>query len=130
MSFALRCSLGIEFKFYEPKYLNSNNSDSNFVTTSTFSGSMIEGCGLLHPKEHDELCPALEFRDHTANIRCPEITRPKPRPPFTIEIWLLDGQDRRSTVLRWTIGLDSAVVPLHGSASLVRTTASGVSGDP
>jgi hypothetical protein len=86
MSFALRCNCGIGFELYEPKYLNSNYLKSNLVTVSTFSGIMLEGCGLLHPQEHDELCPALEFRGHTANIRCSEITRPKPRPPFAIEI--------------------------------------------
>jgi hypothetical protein len=86
MSFALRCILGFETKFYEPKYLNSNRLKSDFVTLSTFSGRMLEGCGLLYPKERDELCPALKFRGQTANIRYPEITRPKPRPPFAIEI--------------------------------------------
>jgi hypothetical protein len=98
MSFLLRCSLGIEFELYEHKYLNSNHLDSKFVTLSTFSGSMLEVCGLVHPKEHDELSSALQFRGHTANIRCLEITRPKPRPPFVIEILTSDGhdgQDRR-----------------------------------
>jgi hypothetical protein len=108
--------------------LNSNHSDLNFATTSTFSGSMLKGCGLLHPKEHDELCPALQYRVDTANIRCPGITRPKPRPPFAIEMAEppLDGfeMDNGST------GRDLAVVPLHGSGLLVRSTASGVSVEP
>ena len=82
MSFALRCSDGIAFEFDEPKYLNSNHLNPNFPTLSSFSVSMLEVCGLVHPKEHDELSSALQFRGHTANIRCLEITRPKPRTLF------------------------------------------------
>jgi hypothetical protein len=86
MSFALRCSDRIAFKFDEPKYLNSNNLNPNFPTLSSFFLSMLERNGWVHQEKRNELCPALQFRDQTANIRCPEIARPKPCPPFAIKI--------------------------------------------
>ena len=71
MNCLLRYNYVFKFEFGEPKFLNSNNLESNFITVSSFSRSMLETCGLLYPKEHDELSPTLKFRGHTANIRCP-----------------------------------------------------------
>jgi len=86
MSFALHCSLTVKFEFGELKNLNSNYLNPNFVMTSSFFGNMLERNGLVHQDKHNELCPALQFRDQRTNIHYMKIAQPKPCTPFAIKI--------------------------------------------
>jgi hypothetical protein len=95
MSSALDCNCEIEFKFYEPKYLNSNYLNSNLVTVSSFFVGMLKVCGLVHPVKHNELCPALHFRGVTLNIRCSGITLPRPFFHSPLNLTLMTGQNDR-----------------------------------
>ena len=86
MSFALHCNYGFKFKFVNLKYLNSNYLNPNFVTVSSFFVSMLEKNCLVFQDKHNELCPALQFRDQRTNIHYTKMAQPKPCTPFAIKI--------------------------------------------